>query len=403
MPDLTDLFTPEFHRNPYEIYRAFREQGALLDLGVGSYVATSHELVREAFRRPDLRAGMGPDYLASGGGDDRWAERSPSTWRFATQAMLFRNGADHTRLRKLVSKAFTPRRVLGLRDRVERLVDELLDGLVERGEMDLVQDFAYPLPLVVIAELLGIPSEDREQLKRWSQPLTMILDGMTREHALEEAEVAARQLDAYLLDQFEAHRQNPGDGLIDGLLAAHDEGDRLSDDELAATCTLILVAGHETTTNLLGNGVLALMQQREAWLQLRAEPDLVPSAVEELLRFDSPVQFTARRTIGELEFGGETIADDQEIVLVLGAANRDPARFDEPDRLILDRGDNDHVAFGLGQHFCLGASLARTEAQAAFAGLARRLPGLELAADPETLGYRPGFAIRALEKLPVRW
>ncbi len=402
--DVTQLFTPEFKRNPYPFYDAIRAEGEVVTLdGLETSVVTSYAGVREALRRPDLRSGMSADFVATGGGEERWRERSPTTWAFSQQALLFRSGADHGRLRRLVSKAFTPRVVSGLRARVEGLVDSLLDEIDDRREMDLISDFAYPLPLVVIAELLGVAVEDREKLRSWSAPIAAILDGATRQTELDRAEPAAAALKDFLSQEIDRHREEPGDDLIDGLLAAVDEGDRLSEEEMVATCMLILIAGHETTTNLLASGMLAMLRQGDAWDELCCEPGLAPSAVDELLRFDGPVQFTSRRTVGRVEFRGHTIEDDQELMLVLGAANRDPAHFEAPNRIDIRRQPNDHLAFGLGSHFCLGSSLARMEASVALFGLATRLPGLELAADPDTLSYRPGFAIRALEKLPLRW
>jgi cytochrome P450 len=402
--DVTRLFTPEYQRDPYPFYDEIRDEGPLARIdGMDGWMASHHEVVRTLLRSPDLRSGMSADFERSGGDEERWRERSPTTWSFVMSSMLFRDGADHDRLRRLVSRAFTPRVVRGLRGRVDAFVEKLLDGICEAREMDLVADFAYPLPLTVIAELLGFPHEDLPSLRQWSRPITAILDGMTRPTHLESAEIGASALVGYLLDQFERKRNHPGEDLLDGLLEAHDEGDRLDDEELVSTCMLLLIAGHETTTNLLANGVLALMRNPAQWQRLCTDPGLVPSAVEELLRYDSPVQFTARRTTREITLYGERIDEDQEIVMLLGAANRDPRQFGAPNELVLDREPNDHLAFGLGSHFCVGSSLARMEAQAALRGLARRIPDLELDADPETLGYRPGFAIRALERLPVRW
>ncbi|MEN8183568.1 MAG: cytochrome P450 [Myxococcota bacterium] len=395
--DVSRLFTPEFHADPYPIYREMREEGRLLEVGgMESWIATGYEEVFTILRDARFKSGFSRSDNAY---DRQWQARSPVTFEFFHRNMLGANPPDHTRLRGLVSRAFTPRRVESLRPRVESIVSKLLDEVAPRGRMDVVQDFAYPLPLTVIAELLGVPVEDREKLKAWSQPFTRILDGMTRDAYLEEAEAAALEMNAYFREQFERHRQRPGDDLIDGLLAAHDEGDRLSEDELLSTCLLLLVAGHETTTNLVGNGLLGLLRHPEQWERLRAQPELAPSAVEECLRYDAPVQFTSRRPWEDVELFGRTVPGDMEVILVLGAANRDPARFPDPDRLDIGRADNTHLAFSQGIHFCLGASLARLEAEVALRGLSRRFPEMELAC--ETVSYRPGFAIRALEALPV--
>jgi cytochrome P450 len=395
--DVARLFTPEFHADPYPFYREMREESRILEIpGIESLLATGFEEVQSILRDARFKSGFSRSDTEY---ERQWEARAPLTLGFFQRNMLGSNPPDHTRLRGLVSRAFTPRMVEQLRPRVEAIVSKLIDEVQPRGAMDFVHDFAYPLPLTVIAELLGVPAEDRLQLKRWSQPITRILDGMTREAYLEEAETAARELCDYFRGQFDRHRTRPGDDLIDALLAAHDEGDRLSEDELLATCMLLLVAGHETTTNLVGNGLLALQRERSQWELLRRYPELAPAAVEECLRFDAPVQFTARRPWEDVEIFGVSVPADMEIMLVLGAAHRDPERFEDPDRLDIRREDNGHLAFGQGIHFCLGASLARLEASIAFRALVQRLPDLDLAC--ETVSYRPGFAIRALESLPV--
>ncbi len=399
MIDVTRLFTPEFHANPHPFYHEIRAEGRLLTIaGFESWLATGYEEVASILRDARFRSGFPRD--AAQGADAVWAEQSPTTFHTFQRMMLLQSGTDHARLRGLVSRAFTPRMVERLRPRIEKLVDEILDAVAPRGEIDLIRDFAYPLPVTVIAELFGVPAEDAERLKRWSVPLAQILDGMTRNSKLSEAEQAALEMQDYLRAQFENHRAQPGEGLIDGLLAARDQGDRLSEDELLATCMLLLLAGHETTTNLVGNGVLALMRSRSQWDRLCREPELVPGAVEELLRYDGPVQFTSRRPVEDVEVFGRRIPEDQEVVLVLAAANRDPERFPSPDALDVTRTDNAHLAFGHGAHFCLGASLARLESALALRALAQRFPKLELATDE--LRWRPGFAIRALTALPVR-
>jgi hypothetical protein len=396
---MTRLFSPEFQADPYPLYREMQEEGPFLPVkGFESLIATRYDDVLAILRDPRFRTGFDADFDARGG--DGWAERSPTTFRLFHHMMLAANPPDHTRLRALVSKAFTPRRVLALRPRLEALVEELLDAAAGRERIDFVADFAYPLPVIVIAELLGLPPGDRDRLRAWSRPLAQILDGRTRETKLEEAEAAGLEMTAYLRAQLESHRARPGDDLIDALLAARDRGDRLSEDELLASCVLLLIAGHETTTNLVAGGALALLRHPEAWKRLRREPALVPSAVEEMLRYDGPVQFTSRKPAEDVEIAGEKIPAGREVILVIAAANRDPRRFRDPDRFDPARADNAHLAFGHGLHFCLGAALARLEAQLAFGALLRRLPHLAL--EPGPLHYRPGFAIRALEALPVR-
>jgi cytochrome P450 len=399
MIDITRLFTPEFHADPHPLYHELRAEGPLVTIaGFESWLATGYEVVACLLRDGRFRSGFPRD--SAEGPDAEWAQKSPTTFHTFQRMMLLAHGADHARLRGLVSRAFTPRMVERLRPRIQKLVDELLDAASGRDEIDLIRDFAYPLPVTVIAELFGVPTEDAEKLKRWSVPLAQILDGMTRSSKLLEAEEAALEMRDYLRVQFGRHRAQPGEDLLDGLLAARDEGDRLSEDELFGACMLLLLAGHETTTNLIGNGVLALLRQRGQWERLCRDPGLAPGAVEECLRFDGPVQFTSRRPTLDVEVFGQRIPEEQEVVLVLAAANRDPARFPDPDRLDIGRRDDAHLSFGHGMHFCLGASLARLEATLAFGALARRLPKLELATDD--VRWRPGFAIRALTALPVR-
>jgi cytochrome P450 len=377
--DVSRLFTPEFHADPYPVYREMREEGRILELdGMESLIATGFEECQGILRDGRFMSGFSRSDTEY---ERQWQARAPLTLGFFQSNMLGTNPPDHTRLRGLVSSAFTPRMVERLRPRVEAIVSKLIDEVQPRGAMDFVQDFAYPLPLTVIAELLGVPAEDRLKLKGWSQPITRILDGMTRDAHLDEAEAAAHEMSAYFRAQFGRHRLRPGDDLIDALLAAHDEGDRLSEDELLATCMLLLVAGHETTTNLMGNGLLALQRERGQWEDLRRHPELAAAAVEECLRFDAPVQFTARRPWQDVEVFGTRIPGDMEIILVMGAAHRDPERYEHPDRVDIRREDQGHLAFGQGIHFCLGASLARLEASIAFRALAQRLPDLDLACE----------------------
>jgi cytochrome P450 len=313
--------------------------------------------------------------------------------------MLFRDAPDHTRLRNLVNKAFTPRTVRRLRPRVESLVEELLAPGARDGGLDLVADLAVPLPIIVIAELLGVPAEDRARLKTWSDHAAMLLDGTLREEHLAVALPSFLELVEYLRRAVERRRAAPRDDLISALVSAQEAGDALDDDEVLGTCALVLGAGHETTTNLIGNGMLALLRDPAALARLSREPELVPSAVEELLRYDSPVQVTSRIPLEDVSIGGRRIPAGVEVDTLLGSANRDERHFPSPDALVLDRADNRHLSFGHGSHFCLGAPLARLEAQLAVGALVRRFPGMKLALeDPPR---RPGFVLRGRTRLPV--
>ena len=315
------------------------------------------------------------------------------------QTMLTSDPPDHTRLRTLVSKAFTPNVVEEMRPHIQEIVDELLDAVQDAGRMDVIRDLAYPLPVIVIAEMLGVRPEDREHFKKWSGDIAVTLDPVVAPEALQRAQQSALELADYFRGVVEERRRNPRDDLISGLIAAEEQGDKLSEEELYATCMLLLIAGNETTTNLIGNGMLALLRNPDQLQKLRDDPSLIESAVEELLRYDSPVQATGRVATEDTEIGGKKIDKGDMLVTSLGAANRDPERFPDPDRLDITRQDNRHVAFGYGLHFCLGAPLARLEGQAAINTLLRRFPNLRLGTEaPE---WRETITLRGLKSLPV--
>jgi cytochrome P450 len=317
--------------------------------------------------------------------------------------MLFKDPPDHTRLRGLVSKAFTPKMVERLRVRVQAIVDERLDEVEARsdGRMDVVTDLAYPLPVVIICELLGVPPEDHATFSAWSSELAASIDPDPLLSPDQRARIqeAGNAFLEYFTDLIERRRRSLRDDLLSALIEAEEGGDRLTEEELLGTALFLLIAGHETTVNLIGNGTLALLQHRDQLDRLRDDPSLDRHAVEELLRFDSPVQLTQRITLDEYRLGDVTIPKGQNLVPLLGAANRDPAEFDDPDRLDLGRENaNRHVAFGGGHHFCLGAALARLEGAAAIGTLVRRFPAIELAGEPVR---RTTFTLRGLEHLPV--
>jgi cytochrome P450 len=329
------------------------------------------------------------------------AERSTGERR-AVRSMLTSDPPDHTRLRALVQKAFTPRMVEQLRPRIIAIVGELLDRLAARsaaaGLVDLIGDLAYPLPVVVIAELLGVPAEDRMKFHAWSSVVAASLDPLVSESVANQVVDAREVLHTYLRGIIGLRRREPRADLISALVAVEEQGDALSEPELVNMCTLLLIAGHETTVNLIGNGMLALLRHPDELLQLRAEPSLLSSAIEELLRFDSPVQLTARIATEPLEIDGRRIEAGQWILPLLGAANHDPAQFPDPEKLDLTRTPNNHLAFGRGIHFCLGAPLARLEGQIAIGALVRRFPNLELAGEPIR---RNQITLRGLSSLPV--
>jgi cytochrome P450 len=316
--------------------------------------------------------------------------------------MLFSDPPKHTRLRGLVNKAFTPRVVEGLRERIRAVVDGLLDEVDPAGRMDVIADLAAPLPVIVIAELLGVRAEDRVQLKHWSDAFAAFIGGQAGiENVPEWANEGIVALREYFGEEVARRRVEPGDDLISALLAAEERGDVLSENELFATCILVLIAGHETTTNLIGNGLLALLRHPEQRRLLQDDPALARSAIEELLRYDSPVQLTSRLALAPLELGGKQIDEGRFVDVWLGPANRDPAQFPDPDRLDLRRADNRHVAFGYGPHFCVGAPLARLEGQIAISAILDRVPAIRLVDEP--LEYQQSTVFRALKRLPVAW
>ncbi len=384
----------EFRADPYRHYRRMRTHDPVHFIeDPGLWALTRYADVLAALRDERLSA-------------ERFQLTFPEMQASAlissfARMMLLRDPPDHTRLRLLVSKAFTPRVVERLQPRVQSIVDGLIDAVERRGETDLMQSIAGPLPVMVIAELLGLPWSDREQLKRWSDALVVLADGSLAPAGFPQAEQSAAEFKAYLGAILAERRAHPCDDLISGLLAAHEHDDRLTEDELFATCVLLLIAGHETTTNLIGNGMLALLRHPDQLARLRGDPSLIRSAIEELLRYESPVQLTSRVAKVDLEIDGQLVRAGQEVCLVLAAANRDPEQFADPDRLDLARVDNHHLAFGFGLHFCLGAPLARLEGQIAVASLLRRLPELRLA--NEGVEWREGIMMRALTALPIAW
>jgi hypothetical protein len=330
-----------------------------------------------------------------------------SLLRDATSAiLLFIDPPDHTRLRGLVSQAFTPRRVEALRPRIAAIVDGLLTATEQAGggtarRADLMTALAQPLPVLVICELLGVPAADRDRFGPWSSAASRLLDGELDEPTMTAGIGAAGELFAYFLDLFEQRRNEPRDDLLSALVAAEAQGDRLEAQELLAITVLLFVAGHETTTNLIGNGTLALLRHPDQAALLRDRPDIARNAVEELLRFDPPVQITGRFATDDLEVGGVTVQKGEGVAVMLAGANRDPAQYPDPDRLDLTRADTHHLAFSQGIHYCLGAALARLEGEVALPVLLRRFPRLELVTtDPP---YREHRVLRGLAELPVAW
>ncbi|MFD5724590.1 cytochrome P450 [Streptomyces sp. NBC_00523] len=314
------------------------------------------------------------------------------------QGLLDLEPPDHTRIRRLVSKAFTPRTVEQLVPTVQRLAAGLVDDFVEQGGGDLLAAVAEPLPVAVIAEMLGIPESDRAPLRPWSGAICGMFELNPSEDTARAAVRASLEFSAYLRELIAERRAHPGTDLISALVAAHDEGERLTEQEMVSTCVLLLNAGHEATVNTTVNGWWTLLRHSEQLAALRADHGLLPTALEELMRYDTPLQMFERWVLDDIEIDGTVIPRGSEVALLFGSANRDPSRFAAPDTLDLARRENPHITFGAGIHFCLGAPLARVELTASFGELLRKAPGLRLAAEPE---WNPGYVIRGLKELRV--
>jgi cytochrome P450 len=399
-----DLYSHDFRLTTHETYSRMREESPVhqqpgLDGETPIWFVTRYDDVvalltdNERFV-VDARLALTPAELEAHVAEIAADER-------ASENLLAKDGEDHRRLRRLVTKAFTPRMVEQLRPRVQQIADDLLDAVEERGSMELVDDFAFPLPLTVIAELLGIPVEDRERFRVWSS--NTVMPALTPE----ERELSRSRGDefiAYLEDLFASRRAEPADDLVSALVQAEDGGDTLSENELYSMVVLLIVAGHETTVSLIANAVHTLLRNPEQLAELRADPSLLPSAVEELVRFDSPVERTITRWVArDTEVGGQLLRRGELVIAVLGSANRDVAQFPDAGALDVTRTANKHVGFGRGPHYCLGAPLARLETEIALETLFRRLPNLRLTIDDADLYWRPIPLFRSLAQLPVAW
>ena len=393
---LYHLLDPEVLRDPYPLYRELRTEDPVhWDPYLHAWVVTRYADAVEVLHRFSAKATHTPEKLAALG-----MEQLAPFARVMVRQMLFLDPPQHSRVRGLAAVAFTPRRVERVRDHIEEIADSLLDAVSSRGEMEVMEDFANPLPAIVLAEMLGVPIDDHRRLKNWSQDFAEMLGNF--QHNPDRAAKVARSLEemtAYFQEAVRRQATHPTEGLVNALTVAEVDGDRLTEDEVVANLILTLVGGQETTTNLIGNGLLTLLRHPEEMERLRRDPALVPAAVEELLRYESPSQHTARIAPEDVELGGRLIKRDQAVIVVMGAANRDPERFPDPDRLDLGRTDNRHLAFGWAGHFCFGAPLARIEGQIAFSALLRRLPNLRLA--PGTITWRSNLGLRGLTALPV--
>jgi cytochrome P450 len=401
-----DLYSHEFRLATHETYARMREESPVhlqpgLDGETPIWFVTRYDDVvallsdNERFVL-DPALALTPEELAA------FEENVPiAVDERVNENLLAKDGQDHRRLRRLVSRAFTPRMVEQLRPRIQELAEALIDDVADRGSMELVDDFAFPLPITVIAELLGIPAEDRQRFREWSN--TFVTPALTPE-LQEQAVRHTQEFVEYLGTLFARRRAEPTEDLVSALVRAEDAGDHLSENELYSMVVLLIVAGHETTVSLITNAVHALLTHPEQLDALRSDPGLLPVAVEELLRFDSPVERTITRwAAADVELGGHTVSRGELVIAVIGSANRDAERFSNAEELDLARADNKHVGFGRGPHFCLGAPLARLETEIALETLLRRLPDLRLAIAEDDLSWRPIPIFRSLAELPVAW
>lgn len=380
-----DLTSKDVLANPYPTYQRLRERDPVHRMRlVNAWVLTRYEDVQAVLQDHHRFSNQ-----EAGAGDREYTK---------DRSMLDLDPPDHTRLRSLVSKAFTPRSVAALGPRIEKIVEGLLDEVSGEDRFDLIDSFAFPLPIIVIAEMLGVPAEDLDRFKDWSNDIVLSLEPILTREQRERFRRSEQELYEYFEGIIALRRQDPQDDLVSALLAAEEEGDRLSHGELLATLLLLLVAGNETTRNLIGNGMLALLRNPGELQRLKGEPELIETAIDELLRYDSPVQLDGRTALEDVELGGKTIGTGQQVVSVVGAANRDPEAFSDPDRLDIGREEKSHISFGRGIHYCLGASLAKLEGRIAFEGLLERFSSMRLAAMPQ---QRKQVVLRGVEDLLV--
>lgn len=390
------LLDPEVLANPYPLYHRLRTEDPVhWDPFLHAWVVTRYEDVVRVLHHFSADRTPSPEQLTSMG----LSALNPVAQLMVRQ-MLFLDAPAHTRLRGLASVAFTPSRVERLRAHIQEIVDGLLDRVESAGQSDLIADLAEPMPAIVTAELMGVPVDDHKQLKSWSADFAEMLGNFQHNpDRIPRVLRSVEEMTAYFRAAIREQHEHPRDGLIQALMSAEIEGSRLTEEEVIANVIVTMVGGQETTTNLIGNGLLSLLRHPGQLHKLREDSSLIPSAVEELLRYESPSQHTARLARDDVQMGGRLIRQRQAVIAVMGAANRDPQRFPDPDRLDITRKDNRHVAFGWAAHFCFGAPLARIEGQIAFETILRRLPRLAL--DPRPLVWRQNLGLRGLAALPV--
>lgn len=384
------FFTKEFTHNPYPVYEKLRKDEPVFRVmfphGEFGWIITRYEDAVQILKDPRFSKDM----------VRRYGTENQSIF---SNNMLFSDPPDHRRLRGLVQKAFTPKMVANMRSHIQDIADELLDNLPSQEKMNLIDDFAFPLPIIVISEILGVPAQDRDQFRIWSNT---VIDASTAESA-ELFEQHSKEFTDYLTAWFAKVRQDPGTDLISQLVIAEESGQQLTEQELLGVVSLLIIAGHETTVNLIGNGILALLEHPEQRELLIKQPELIHNAIEEMLRYNGPVEFsTSRWALEDIEFRGQHIAQGELVIVALDSANRDEQQFKDADIFDITREKSSHLAFGKGIHLCLGAPLARLEGEIAVSTLLNRFPNMQLQADVNELEWRPGMIVRGVKEIPVQ-
>ncbi|MFK0521949.1 cytochrome P450 [Paenibacillus illinoisensis] len=386
----TAFFTKEFTQNPYPVYEKLRETDPVFKVmfphGEFGWIITRYEDAVEVLKDQRFSKDVAKRY-------------GPENQTVFVNNMLFSDPPDHRRLRGLVQKAFTPKLVADMRSHIQDIANDLLNKVGSRDKMNLIDEYAFPLPIIVISEILGVPVEDQDKFRVWSNS---IIDASSSDHA-EMFEQHAKEFTEYLTDWFAKVRENPGKDLISQLVIAEESGQQLTENELLGVVSLLIIAGHETTVNLIGNGVLALLEHPEQRDLLIQKPELIHNAVEEMLRYNGPVEFsTSRWALEDIEFRGQNIAKGELVIVALDSANRDTEKFKDADIFDITREKSQHLAFGKGIHLCLGAPLARLEGEIAISTLLARYPEIQLQTDVTELEWRPGMIVRGLKELPVQ-
>lgn len=405
MPELFHPYEQAFAANPYPTYARLREQNPIFHSAeFGLTFFTRYRDIANLLA--DKRLGrtlshvMSPEEKGAKHRQENW-QAMPAYSRFVRVNLLETEGPDHVRLRRLLAKAINARRIGGLRGRIELLVDELLDGIAEHKEIDFIADLAVPLPVHVISEMLGWPAEERHRLRPWSAAIVRLYEKDHSEEDVLRAEAATEEFAGMLGELAKRRRSDPRDDLISAFAALESDGDTLSEDELIASCMMLLNAGHEAVVNSAGNGLLALLRHPDQWQRLQRDPAMITTAIDEMLRYDSPLQFFHRFALADMEYGGFEFRKGDTLGLLYGSANRDPDEFEHADTFDIARDPNRHLAFGLGPHFCLGSPLARLELEILFSKLLQRFPDIQLVDDQPR--YRTGLVFRGLRHLRVRF